>query len=1396
MTAPQPPIHRWRLHRGGIVNIWHYAEQVFDFSGGRAIFQGTNGSGKSRTLELLLPLCLDGELRQLGSKGFDTVSIRRLMLDDYDGGPNRIGYAWIELMRGSTDAPEYLTCGIGIKASKAAQQITDSWRMITPRRVGVDFDLAGPDRVPVGPAQLREALGADAVLDDGPFRARVAELVYGLPAARYGDLLHLQRTLRNPDVGLKVLEGQLEQILSDALPPLDNALIEQLAGSFDDLESIRENITRLTTADAAMRQFLSSYSGYALGSLRTASDKTTAAADSVRTLADEVSTLDGRLSTLGQERLRAEERVDQLETAESELENRIDALKSLPAYSGLRDLADRERLVAAARAAAVSALDTSARQRAQEDRAVDAALAVLRRLDQDAAAAAALLSQTGHLLGGAGLDSRTPTLPEIAPPVAHTVTELVRAKPDPEAEPLPVERRIPPEVDANALAERFAAAGAQVAESANATGQRAALTLTLHQQAKELSDRQREIDDLRRTAMQAQIAATDAAGRRNEAEQQRHLAAEIWTERLSRWRTGGPAELVAAYDDRCAVTVDDLVASRDTVRTAHAELRTWAVPRLAALRQQVPIAEANLAALRRTADQLTSEQAELHRGDAGQPERRNTGRAERDPTRGAPFHRLVDFAPELSESDKAGLEAALEASGLLDAWVTASGELTDPDLNDVLATPLDEPSTSAAPTAARVLVPAVESDCPVGIEIVRRLLSSITLLTDSPAGASEPHGDGLAVGLNGRWRAGVLSGAFHKAAAEHIGAGAREAARRRRLSEIAAEQSRLDAEVATARTTLTEINQEITDWQTHLDAFPDDGELIAAHAKLQGARETATEAETRARGLREEHHGRDERFQAARTELIQQATAAGLPTETNDLDRAHRAVIEARASARALREALIDRCAATARHLAEALDHHRAALADRVEAERTADEACADHADQAAALTELNAAVGSKAGEITSQLSTLEEQRRAARRDLPEARERVATLREQVTKTVTLLETRRGQLQGRRLEADTAARDFEDALYAPGVWSAAMPETPEAPTVTAARESLAGIDRRGGSESTVISRLQALQTSLAGTHDIAAARHAGILTVTVTGDDGPHAVADAARRVAERLAEQRGYLGDRYQSIFATYLIRDLAERLRDQLVVADDLCRRMNEVLDRAHSSQGVHVQLEWRPSASLDDDTKAALDLVRKPLAERSRSQDEMLRRVFTDRIEAQREANTGGYSEILARALDYRDWHSFTVRVRDTGPDGRSRVRRLRQLSSGETRLVSYVTLFAAAASFYDAVSATHTHVATPDGRARDSGAVEASTAGGPLRLALLDEAFERLDDPTIARMLGLLVELDLDWIITWPSGWGVSPKIPRMHIYDVLRPKNGRGVACTHTTWDGSALARTE
>ena len=146
------------------------------------ILQGTNGSGKSRTLELLLPLCIDGELRYLGAKGYDTVSIRRLMLDDYTGGPNRIGYAWIELRREIPGrGEEFLTAGIGVKASRITKEVMNSWRFVTHARVGTDFELFGPDKTPLDQKELKDRIGANAVMDEPELDAA---------AAGPGDLRH------------------------------------------------------------------------------------------------------------------------------------------------------------------------------------------------------------------------------------------------------------------------------------------------------------------------------------------------------------------------------------------------------------------------------------------------------------------------------------------------------------------------------------------------------------------------------------------------------------------------------------------------------------------------------------------------------------------------------------------------------------------------------------------------------------------------------------------------------------------------------------------------------------------------------------------------------------------------------------------------------------------------------------------------------------------------------------------------------------------------------------------------------------------------------------------------------------------------------------------------------
>ncbi|GAB2991203.1 SbcC/MukB-like Walker B domain-containing protein [Saccharothrix stipae] len=1413
-------MNRWRLHRGGIVNIWQYTEQEFDFSGGRAIFQGTNGSGKSRTLELLLPLCLDGDLRQVGSKGFDTVSLRRLMLDDYDGGPNRIGYAWVELTRGAdSGSQEFLTCGLGVKASKTSQAITDSWRFITSSRVGRGLSLVGPDRTPLGPAQLRDLIGADCVLEEAAFRARVAETVYGVPAPRYGDLLHLQRTLRNPDVGLKVLEGQLEQILSDALPPLDSAMVEQLATSFDDLESIRENITRLSSADAALGTFLKTYSDYAFGGLRAAAERLGAAEDGVRKLERASARLSASLAETLAARAAAEHSLTSLEAGEQQAEETIGALKELPAFRDLQDLQTREKLVAEKRSSAAAALDMANKQRLQEDGAVDGVLRLLRRLAEDLGSAQELVEPLRHHLRVSGLDtSAVPDVPGVSASDALVRTESVRAKPDPEAEPLPIERRVPPAAEVGG--EVLEAVAARMSEIAAAARQRGALALALAARAAELDAAQRQVDTLRQTARDAQHASTEAAALRNQEAQELAEVAQDWLAEVESWRTSGPLAEVRPDTTLDVPTTVDPAAAR-TLTTA---ARDWVGPLVTAARDDAHAVVQRRSDLAAAINGLDAELSGLRSGTAQAPERGRFTAADRDSGDGAPFYRLVDFAPSVDEASRAGLEAALEASGLLDAWVpgSLSGEHgpnmygntvtttrlktsgtaeTTPDPSDPpRTTPHDVPTAPhdvlavpgtpvAGPSLATVLIPAVEPNSPVPAAVVADLLASVSLHTLAPAKAPSPTPQpapdptpapgrdpapaaGFAVSPDGRWQAGVLTGAWHKDAAEFIGAGAREAARRRRIAELEDELATLRADLGAAEADLAAAHGRVEQWEAHLDRFPADRELVARHGRLQAAQESADRAARRAQELRDELAAAQARGEAAAAEVVRQAGDAGLPATTDGLRQAQQAAAEAQRTADRLGDVLRRQCRGTVADLTDATHRYHAAVDDRVAAEADAEARCVDYASQASTLAELTDAIGGEAREIAAQLSTVERSRREMRDELKGVREQVASAREQAAKLSAQIETSAEQLASARDTLTHATEHFKATVQAPGILVAALPDVPE--DVTSVRAALAGSDRRGAGEATVITKLQALQTSLAGSHDIAAEQHVGLLTVTVTGEEGARPVAVAARQVTAKLAEQRGFLDEQYQNIFADYLIRDLAEWLRGQIAVAEDLCKRMNEVLGKARSSQGVHVKLAWKPSAALEEETRDALALVRLPYADRDPDEDATLRRVFTERIEAERDAHTGNYAEILSRALDYRTWHQFTVTVADTGPDGNPRERRLRQLSSGETRLISYVTLFAAAASFYDAVSGEFS----------------------PLRLVLLDEAFERLDDPTIARMLGLLVDLDMDWVITWPSGWGVSDKIPRMHIYDVLRPKNGRGVACTQTTWDGAALDRVD
>ena len=49
---------KWQINKVGLVDFWYYDEEAFDFSEGRMLLRGANGSGKSVTMQSFIPLLL------------------------------------------------------------------------------------------------------------------------------------------------------------------------------------------------------------------------------------------------------------------------------------------------------------------------------------------------------------------------------------------------------------------------------------------------------------------------------------------------------------------------------------------------------------------------------------------------------------------------------------------------------------------------------------------------------------------------------------------------------------------------------------------------------------------------------------------------------------------------------------------------------------------------------------------------------------------------------------------------------------------------------------------------------------------------------------------------------------------------------------------------------------------------------------------------------------------------------------------------------------------------------------------------------------------------------------------------------------------------------------------
>jgi hypothetical protein len=496
------------------------------------ILRGTNGSGKSRALEMLLPFLLDADRRKMDATGAARVNLDELMRTGAREQANRTGYLWLELARPG----EYLTVGALLRHSQSASS-TKVWYFTTPLRVGDELALLSDAREPLSRDALIELIGDERITDSAAaHRDRVRVEVFGLDGGtgrdRYDGLLQLLHTLRAPDVGNRIDEGRLPQILVDSLPPLHEQALARAGEQLDGLTETRAAQERLEQSAVQVSTFLAVYERYAAATLRATAEEAVAAADAVVAAersaagrAREIASLDAKYGQL-------QSREQELSEGLAELDHALRAIEAREIFKTADDLVQRDRAVAALARSADQALAGAERERANHRRAVDDAEQALADVRQAAADAATVLAFAREAVQDARL------------PIGRLPDEVRELDRPPAAASIVL--RVTRDGEAQAIARPCATEGDVVPA---------------------------DLDEARQAAESARFGATDRqglAGRRL-AEARRLAKAEEAVARLA-----AEADRLANAAELDAQAADDRTTERDTIAAelAHA-WRAW-----------------------------------------------------------------------------------------------------------------------------------------------------------------------------------------------------------------------------------------------------------------------------------------------------------------------------------------------------------------------------------------------------------------------------------------------------------------------------------------------------------------------------------------------------------------------------------------------------------------------------------------------------------------------------------------------------------------------------------------------------------------------------------------------------------------------------------------------------
>jgi uncharacterized protein (TIGR02680 family) len=1311
---------RYAPTRAGIIGLWDYADEEFVFADGWLVLRGPNGSGKTKALEMLFPFLLDGNIspRRLNPFASQDRTMKSNLL--FGGKENGMGYVWMEF----SDGERYLTIGIGLRAGKH-QDAVRRWHFVVEGRVGIDFGLIGDDDRVCNRKEMIAQFPEGTVVDTPrEYRDRVNAALFGLETERYEQMLELVLTLRRPQLAKELNPESLSDTLSEGLRPIDEKLVADAAKSFEDMEAVAKTLGSLRSADEQVSDFLTRYGTYVRAQTKLAVenvDGRLAAVDAA--LEAEIDA--GRLATAAGAEL--ERRTTAAEAAGElvgELAGTLQGLRDSDAYRDRLELEDLRRSVVSAESQA-DVLASEARNRAGElEEAEEEAGALAEQTEAAAAAVEVQCDQSAGFAERGGLDWEFTDDAErlrrsAAAACEQRGNDIRNVSKAGEALDSATFQRKTAEERAETAESNFEAATVDLAAAHQAVDtERASLEQTLDEWARE-----------HRAALKTDLR--DAA---------------------LNWAAEADAETAPQLRERAT---EYTRAARSAIERSRHDLQT----RLTGLRNAIEQKQTEWERIR-----------DEHDDAPAPPTWRDQGRGERT---GAPLWRLVRFKESVRDREAASMEAALEAAGILDAWIGDIGDASDQTLR-----PLPSDSRPTGTTLADYL----ECEEAADPRIVQPLLGSIAVRPPSDAA---PYS---IVDADGRFAHGVVTGHVRKTAPEFIGTTARQRRRERRMQDLEAEIQGLQGQARELQDAVTECDSELRALDEALRAMPRAVELVNALNSVAGQELYCTAQQ---RDL-------DAARAALEQAVAQQQGAAQVLQETErrhelprgDLESVRRAVADFEGSVKDLLYAMRTRA-----DFQERLKRQQTRVARLVpivaSMNAKAKEAQDEYRRLRSRLDSIERNLDAEAATVFEQITALEVQVEQAEREVKQAerhREEASRAESRAIGDAEAAAGRTVDAVGEARVASLSLRPFcdDDLLGILGCPTGhRWPETDMDPgkTVLPAAVSSLLADLRSATSDVqatensakaattiVTTRLQEIMAQLPATgldHHLRWDSSSGITTVEVDTDEGRQAIGRYGRWLHEQRREQEQLLTEKEQHVLEDALLTSLTGQIHQRVLESRDLVDQMDLAMRERRTSSGLRLGVSWL----LKDFEPAERELFSLFNAAPAKLSTMMpqIRKYFADRIKQER-ARRGpetAYRDLLTEILDYRRWRKFEFTLlRPDGQKQRLTKRVHSQLSGGEQSVALHLPLFAAA------------------------NAVFGSADAHAPRMVGLDEAFAGVDEQGRGELMSLAAEFELQMVMTGYDLWATFPEVDGAAHYSLSHDEATATVSAMLMVWNGS------